>query len=93
MQLEHDDKKAREKTFSEMVDLVSKYAESGRPRYQREALGKISVSMIGADSQMADELSKLYSTVSTGYARADIQQLLNSVICLKNTPTENKNCH
>ena len=93
MQLEHDDKKAREKVFSEMVDLVSKYMESGRPRYQREALGKISVSMIGADSQMVDELSRLYSAVFAGYARTDIQQLLNSVICLKNAPAEDKNCH
>lgn len=93
MQLEHDDKRAREKAFSEMVGSVSKYVESGYRKYQREAMEKISVSMVGADKQMIDELSRLYSTVSAGYARADIQQLLDSVICLKNTPAENKNCH
>lgn len=93
MQLEHDDKRTVETAFSEMVDSVSKYVESGYRSRQRDAMGKILVSMIGADRQMTDALSKLYAAVSGGCERADIQRLLNSVILLKNAPADNKHNH
>lgn len=90
MQWEHDDRTINQKAFSEMVSAVSRYAQSGWSRHQREAMEKISASMIGEGNSMSDELSALYKSVSGGYAKSDIEMHLESVVKLRNSNVKYK---
>ena len=84
LQWAHDDHLSDKKDFSEMTAAVSRYAQSGWSRHQREALECIAVVQVSASGDLLSELITLSNLVSSG-SLDDIHQQLMSVIRLNST--------
>ena len=81
LQWTREDNLSDKKEFSEMTAAVSRYAQSGWSRHQREALECISVLQVSASGELLDELTTLSNLVASD-SLDDISQQLMTVIRL-----------